>query len=47
MARIIEIEDKIAGSRREAEIRVPTAGTWIGVGAGILVVVVGFAWTIL
>ena len=30
-----------------AEIRVPTAGTWVGLGAGILVVVAGFVWTIL
>jgi hypothetical protein len=32
---------------QEAEIRVPTAGTWVGLGAGILVVVAGFVWTIL
>ena len=31
----------------EAEIRVPTAGTWLGLGAGILVVVAGFVWTII
>ncbi|HQS18106.1 hypothetical protein [Reyranella sp.] len=29
------------------EIRVPTAGTWVGLGAGILLVVAGFVWTIL
>jgi len=29
------------------EIRVPTAGTWLGLGAGILVVMAGFVWTIL
>jgi hypothetical protein len=29
------------------EIRVPTAGTWIGLGAGLLVVMAGFVWTIL
>lgn len=31
----------------KAEIRVPTAGTWVGLGVGILVVVAGFVWTIL
>lgn len=31
----------------DAEIRVPTAGTWLGLGAGILVVVAGFVWTML
>lgn len=31
----------------DAEIRVPTAETWLGLGAGIQVVVAGFAWTIL
>ncbi len=31
----------------EPEIRVPTAGTWLGLGAGILVVMAGFVWTIL
>jgi hypothetical protein len=31
----------------DAEIRVPTAGTWVGVGMGILVVIAGFVWTIL
>lgn len=31
----------------ETEIRVPTAGTWLGLGAGILVVVAGFVWTII
>lgn len=29
------------------EIRVPTAGTWLGLGAGILVVMASFVWTIL
>jgi len=29
------------------EIRVPRAGIWVGLGAGILVVVAGFVWTIL
>jgi len=31
----------------EAEIRVATAGTWVGLAAGILVVAAGFVWTIL
>jgi len=31
----------------QPEIRVPTAGTWLGLGAGILVVMAGFVWTIL
>ena len=31
----------------EQEIRVPTAGTWLGLGAGIFVVVASFVWTIL
>lgn len=29
------------------EIRVLTAGTWVGLGSGILVVAAGFVWTIL
>lgn len=29
----------------ESESRVPTAGTWLGLDAGILVVVAGFVWT--
>ncbi len=48
MAPIFEFEDEVGSrSRPEAEIRVPTAGTWVGLGAGILVVVAGFVWTIL
>jgi hypothetical protein len=31
----------------ESEIRVPTAGTWLGLGAGMFVVVAAFVWTIL
>ncbi len=31
----------------QPEIRVPTAGTWLGLGAGLLVVMAGFVWTIL
>lgn len=31
----------------ESEIRVPAAGTWLGLGAGILIVMAGFIWTIL
>jgi hypothetical protein len=46
MTPIFEIEDE-ATARHEAEMRVPTPGTWIGLGAGILVVVAGFVWTIL
>ena len=43
---------KIVGESPEpaphrAEIRVPTAGTWLGLGAGLLVVMAGFIWTIL
>jgi hypothetical protein len=43
---------KIVGESPEpaphrAEIRVPTAGTWLGLGAGLLVVMAGFVWTIL
>lgn len=48
MAPIFKVEDEVGSpSRHEAEIRVPTAGTWIGLGAGILVVIAGFVWTIL
>jgi hypothetical protein len=48
MVRLIEIEEEATPrSRHEAEIRVPTPGTWVGLGAGILVVVAGFVWTIL
>lgn len=48
MPPILKIDDQgRPGSRRGAEIRVPTAGTWIGLGAGILVVIAGFVWTIL
>ena len=31
----------------ESEIRVPRAGTWLGLGAGMFVVVAAFVWTIL
>ena len=41
------VEDEPIPTMHEAEIRVPTAGTWLGLGAGILVVVAGFIWTIL
>jgi hypothetical protein len=40
-------EEMARRSHHEAEIRVPTAGTWVGLGAGILIVVVGLVWTIL
>lgn len=46
MTPIFEIEDE-ATARHKAEMCVPTPGTWIGLGAGILVVVAGFVWTIL
>jgi hypothetical protein len=31
----------------DREIRVPAAGTWLGLGAGILLVLGVFAWTIM
>lgn len=31
----------------DREIRVPAAGTWLGLGAGILIVLAGFMWTIM
>lgn len=48
MAPMFDLDDEVAPrSRPGAEIRVPTAGTWVGLGAGILVVIAGFVWTIL
>ena len=48
MAPIFKGEGEVdSPSGREAKIHVPTAGTWVGLGAGILVVVAGFVWTIL
>jgi hypothetical protein len=48
MARAFKILDESPEpALYESEIRVPTAGTWLGLGAGILVVVAGFVWTIL
>lgn len=48
MAPIFKVKDEVGSPlAHEAEIRVPTAGTWVGLGAGILVVVAGFVWTIL
>lgn len=48
MASMFKVGDQGAqGLGPKAEIRVPTAGTWVGLGAGILVVIVGFVWTIL
>jgi len=41
------LEEEPSHTLREAEIRVPTAGTWLGLGACILVVLAGFIWTIL
>jgi hypothetical protein len=29
----------------DREIRIPAAGTWLGLGAGILIVLAVFAWT--
>jgi len=48
MAPIFKMDDQSGPHLRpEAEIHVPTAGTWVGLGAGILVVIAGFVWTIL
>jgi len=48
MAPIFEIDDEVSSrSRPHAEIRVPTPGAWVGLAAGVLVVVAGFLWTIL
>ncbi len=41
------LDEEQAPNALETEIRVPTAGTWLGLGAGILVVMAGFIWTIL
>jgi hypothetical protein len=41
------LEDSPEPALDQAEIRVPTAGTWLGLGAGLLVVMAGFVWTIL
>jgi hypothetical protein len=29
------------------EIRIPSAGTWMGAGAGILIVLAAFAWSMI
>lgn len=42
-----DLDEPADPTLQEAEIRVPTAGTWLGLGAGILVVMAGFVWTIL
>lgn len=48
MAPILNASDESSPRLAEkGEIRVPTAGTWVGLGAGLLVVVAGFVWTIL
>ncbi len=47
MAPAFNASDEASPPLAENEIRVPTAGTWVGLGAGILVVVAGFVWTIL
>lgn len=31
----------------DREIRVPSAGTWMGAGAGILIVLAVFAWSMI
>ena len=41
------LDESAEPTLRQAEIRVPTAGTWLGLGAGILIVMAGFVWTIL
>lgn len=41
------LDEEPAPTLYEAEIRVPTAGTWLALGTGILVVAAGFIWTIL
>ena len=41
------VEEAGLRSRPDGEIRVRTAGTWVGVGLGVLVVIAGFVWTIL
>ena len=41
------LEEDPIPTMHESEIRVPAAGTWLGLGAGILIVMAGFVWTIL
>jgi len=41
------LDESAEHTLRQAEIRVPTAGIWLGLGAGILIVMAGFVWTIL
>jgi hypothetical protein len=41
------LEENPIPAMHESEIRVPAAGTWLGLGAGILIVLAGFIWTIL
>ncbi|WP_295145587.1 hypothetical protein [uncultured Reyranella sp.] len=41
------LDEEPTPALHESEIRVPTAGTWLALGAGVLVVVAGFIWTIL
>ena len=40
-------DEKPAPTLDEPEIRVPTAGTWVGLGTCLLVVMAGVVWTIL
>ena len=41
------LDESAEHTLRQAEIRVPTAGIWLGLGAGILIVMAGLVWTIL
>ena len=41
------VEEKPAPALDGSEIRVPTAGTWVGLGTCLLVVMAGVVWTIL
>jgi hypothetical protein len=41
------LDEEPTQARHEAEIRVPTSGMWLALGAGVLVVMAGFVWTIL
>ncbi|WP_428683876.1 hypothetical protein [Reyranella sp.] len=48
MARALKATEEAAlPPAHQNEIRVPTAGTWVGLAAGLLVVAAGFVWTML
>jgi hypothetical protein len=47
VAQIKVLDEEPGPTRIQSEIRVPTAGTWLALGAGVLVVMAGFVWTIL